>query len=465
MTSSPKNLIDADIKKILDWLLKFLSHEDWHQRKENIEKYLEILNKPGNIEMGLDSTRSLSFDNDKMGWYLYLAEVALTEIYKYEPTQGSRILPIFKRMGEDFDSLMKIRGLEDKVNNLINSHPSQADSGLFEILVALLWVKNGWPEVEFIHENSTERRPDIRAKSKKEQWLIECKRLAKSSAYSIRERENWLRMWKHLGKYLAEHRLPYVLDITFHVELKNLPDEFMIDELSGKLALISPPCTVVANEVWEVSIKLVDFNRARSHLLKQYVKIPSDQLRQLVGGSQNPEKGFTHGIIGNQVRIGKGRGNNFFLDTMDFACGAFWSCDAIRAIQQKARDIRGHLADAITQFPYREKAVVHIGVETLDGWLVERERYDRILETVYSFDTFGKDLRWIYCHLFQSYAPPEEAWIIDETVYSIPKPGFFSDEPVKHRFTIGLKNEDSETGVHWLRKGPKTVLTQNKWSF
>ena len=214
------------------------------------------------------------------------------------------------------------------------------------------------------------------------------------------------------------HRHPVVVDVVFHVELDTLPDEFVGDGLSGKLPLVATyPCHIISNDVWDVKVRPVDFESAAAHLSRYYVKCPSDQMAELIGGRRDPNRGFTFVFGGRTATLGTGHAFDRFLHTMDFAAGAYWHCDAVRSIERKARDIRGHLADTLRQLPQETPSVVHIGLETLDGVAVEAERYRRIFNTVSRFDVNGKPLRWVFCHLFQTYAPPEQDWVLDETVY------------------------------------------------
>ncbi len=449
-----ENLNSPEVKIALDWFLGFIEPSEWSVRKDNIEQYLESVFVPKHSRHKAITPNPVSINDDRMGWYLYLAETVLTDVTKYEPIQGARIIPIFERIGMDFELLLKIDGIEKKVKRLLSVEKSNPDSGLFEILVALLWKRNGWKEVEFIPEAPPDKRPDIRVASEDTEWFIECKRLAKTSAYSQAEREKWLIMWRHIRNYLIDNSIPAVLDIVFHVELETLPDTFIVDQLYSKLPLVSSPCTLVSNDQWEVTFNLVNFEKAREHLKRNYVKYPSDQLNELIAGYRDPNRGFTCAVAGNIVRFGEGKGNNNFLDTMDFAACAFWHCDAERAIEKKARDIRGHLAKAVEQLPEKGKCVIHVGLETLDGVLVEAERYGRIFATVQKFDPKNRDLRWVYCHLFQSYAPPEQAWVIDETVYYFSHTRYRGEKPLRHTGTIVPDGNILENEVHWLRDAP-----------
>ena len=445
--------MDPDVARSYNWLISFLDTREWESRKSRIETYLNnVLDAKVTRENATD-LKPVAIYDDKIAWYLYLAETYLYHPNKYEPIQGARVVPIFKRIGIDLDIIQSIIGINTRVRDLLFPNKINADSGLFELLAALLWARNGW-KVNFIKEYPTRKTPDFKAILKDEEWYIECKRLAKSPQYSLREREKWLSMWRPLANLLIDYKMPIVLDIVFHVELISLPDSFLVDELFGKLKLVTSPCQLIDNEIWTVSVDYVDFSRVRKHLKQNFVKVPSDQLIELVAGSRDPNRGFTCAIEGEYVRIGNGIGNNQYLDKLSFAAGAFWSCDADEAIETKARDIRAHLASAIQQLPDSSKSVIHVGLETLDGWLVERERYCRIMRTVQQFDSKGKNLQWIYCHLFQPYAPPDQAWVFDETVYYFGKNQSEIIEPLKVRTMIVSENEVESDGVHWMKNAP-----------
>lgn len=448
---------DPDVTRALNWFLGFLSRSDWERRREQVESHIEAVKAPQAVSLD-DPTQALSVATDRAAWYLYLADTALNSPEKYEPIQGSRVLPILKTLGTNLDLVQELGGVDDRVSRMLTDERRQPDGALFELVVALLWRRNGWTNVSFIEEQPPEKRPDIKATKGSEEFHIECKRLNKSGKYSEDEREHWLRMWGNLSKYLASERLSVVLDIVFHVELHTLPETFLFDQLRDKLRFIQPPCHIISNAELDVRVERVDYQRANAHLAEYSVKYPSDQLNELVAGRRDPNRGFTAVIMGSFIRIGEGGGNNQFLDSMKFAAGAFWSCDSIRATERKARDVRGHLADAINQLPNNGKCAVHIALETLDGPLVEQKRYERIIASMLNFDTLNKDLRWVYCHLFQSYAPPDDLWVFDETVYWFRRNSTSGEKPLAVKSAIVLEEDieppESDHAVHWLRDPP-----------
>jgi hypothetical protein len=441
------------MERALAWFLSFVEQREWRQRVDRIEEQLSAVHRPHASRADAIKHGSVSIADDRVAWYLYLVDTALHDCVKYEPIQGSRVVPIFARFGHDLALLQSIGGIEARIARMLGGERGQADSALFELLIALLWARNGCERVEFIAEQPPERRPDIRALKNGEEWFVECKRLQKSSQYSDEERNKWLNMWVPFRDFLIESRTSAVFDIVFHVELGSLADDFLVAQLAGKLPLIQLPCTLISNDTWEISAKPVDYETATAHLKKYLVRYPSDQIQELVAGRRDPSRGFTSVVLGHFVTLGEGRGNNRFLDELAFAAGAFWNCDNPQVIARKARDIRGHLSNAVRQLPAAGKSAVHVALETLDGPDVEEERLLRMLRSVMQFDAAGKDLRWVYCHMFQSYAPPDEMWVIDETVHHFGRQDC-RDEPLTARAAILPEGADSRQGVHWRRDAP-----------
>jgi len=379
---------------------------------------------------------------------MYLAETFLDRRESYEPIQGARVIPIFAQFGEHLELLNKIGGSRQRCLEIINAERGTPDAGLFEILTALMYRRDGWQTVELIPRSRKEKRPDIRVQEGSAEWFVECKRLFGRPEYSTRERRKWLQMWQPLAKLLWEQKLPFVLEICFHVELSELPDDFLLKRLAEKLPLIVPPCTVIEDREWAVQVRAVNMDRIREHLSQYFVKDPSDQLQELIIGRRVRQGGTTTLSLGKGGTIGPATGTNRVVERIDFAAGAVWDCDAPRSIETKARDIRSRLAEAVEQLPASSPSVVHIGLETLDGWFVEKERYRRICETVSSFDAKGKQLHWIYCHLFQPYSPPEVDWEFDETVYFFSANNYEGPPPLKQHSMI-VPYEHIRPGVHW----------------
>jgi len=282
---------DPDVERAFNWMVSILGADSWRDRVDAIEARLDATLTPHAIRKATEVLEPVSVSDDRAAWYLYLIDTVLHAPLKYEPTQGARVVPLFKRLGADFDLLKTVKGVNERVERMLTSERRQPDGALFELLVSLIWLRNGSSGVELLEEAPPEKRPDLCAWMGHNAWYVECKRLDKSSTYSEAERRKWLQMWSRARDVLIDKRYSVVLDIVFHVELESLPDDFLVTELCGKLRLVQPPCCIISNEIWEVSAARVNYAAAREHLSKYSVKYPSDQIVELIGGRRDPNRG------------------------------------------------------------------------------------------------------------------------------------------------------------------------------
>jgi hypothetical protein len=447
-----ENYEDEDVERCLNWFKSFMSPSEWDTRRAKVENYIEHATM---VAYGIDKaeapTLSVSFNEDKIAWYMYLLDTCMHDASCYEPVAGARVFPVFLRLGQCFTELTSIEGVNKKVRRLIKKDPSEADAVLFELLVALVWVRNGY-KVSFIPELKSKKQPDIKAVKKDKEWFIECKRLSKSPDYSAREKEKWLVMLSHIRNILMDRDL--VLNAVFHEELEKLSDTFLYDELAEKLKLIKEPGWLIDNDQISVTAWFVDYSAINSHLEAFSVRTPSPQLNALIGGELDDDKGFSSGTIAKVFRLGPGIGNNIFVDQVGKAFGAFWSCDAPAATDAKARDIKQHLEKALKQLPMIENSVVHVGIETYDGLDVEVTRFSKINKTINEIGIANQNLKWIYVHFFQSYAPPDQSWVFDESLARFRNVLLKAPEPLKKTSLIVPFEKTEKNNLHWFKPQP-----------
>lgn len=447
----PENYEDPDIRAAFEWLISFMSAEYWEVRKDKIEKSIaNVLNSNPFESAELSELHRLCIDNDVIGWYLYLIDKLLNDIARYEPVQGSRVAPIFFALGKELEAVKGINGIEEKIKRLMKKEKAQADSIFFEILTAVSWVKNGW-QVSFIPEAPNEKSPDLLATKDGEEWFIECKRL-NGSDYSNNERVKWLKMLSYINIALLTFNL--VLDIVFHVELDSLDDRFLEEHLKPKLPFIKEEGILFSNEIWDVSVSFVDFDAIDRHLEKFFVKEFSPQVQYLIAGKKDFSSGFSCGVLGQYIHYGQGAAIGRYITHIEKAYGAYWQCDAPKSINLKAKDIKRQLKSATEQLSDGVNAAIHVGIETVDGPEVEKLRFDKIFNTIGDFNPGSKYLRRIYCNFFQSYAPPESCWVIDETSnwHSVDLDGEYF--PLKRKFLFLPEEASDKESLHWLRPQP-----------
>ena len=443
---------DQDIIDAYDWFMSFISEKEWLKRKEKIENCISVIFKPAPSLVDIREGTLIAIREDQIGWYLYLVYVLQYEPYKYDYWQGARILPIFKRIGMNLDLVKAIDGIEKKVKHLLRKRPSEADSILFEILTALLWARNGW-KVKILEERQSGKTPDLEVSKDEETWQVECKRQKKTSDYTYRETAKRQIMISHISNILMQHNV--LLDIKFHVELVSLPDTYLKEMLETIIPIAKNPGKLLSTKEMDVDISFVNIKRIRRHLQNYYVKNPSPQLIELIAnGTIDSCSSFTSGAMGDYCYVGDGEANNMYLSDISNAFGVTCSCDAEESVRAKAKDIKNQIRDAIGQFSLDTNGIIHIGIETLDGPFVEKERTGKIKNTLKEFDPQNNKLRWIYIHFFQTYSRSYEDWIIDETVdfasaYINPIP------PLEHTYLIIPEEESSmKDGPHWLRELP-----------
>lgn len=439
---------DSDVLKSWLWFLSLISKEDWRIRKSAIEARITIEERTSApFSESLDKGTLIAIKDDQIGWYLYLAELYLKEPHKYEFFQGARIIPVFKRLGQDFDLLMQIGGVTKKIRNLIKTRKSEADALLFEVLTALMWARNGW-DVRFLEESKTgKKNPDLYVKKGGREFYVECKRQTKTSDYAYRETKKRQVMISHLNKELLAGC--FLLDITFHVELESLPDTYLRDLLVDKLPTIKSPHKIVEKDVVEIDISFVDVMSINKYLKDHWVKYQSPQLNLLIGRKAPDNLAFTSGLYANFFKVGEGNVNNQYVDEIGLAYGVFCKCDASEAINAKARDIKKQLFSALEQFQPGQNVVIHIGMETFDGPEVEKKRLFKITETVDNLGIKGKNLKWAYCHFFQSYSTPIETWAFDETVTTISSVPPDLPPPLASTFLIVPEEAGQDNKSHW----------------
>ncbi|MCK4252516.1 hypothetical protein KAX97_13795 [candidate division WOR-3 bacterium] len=435
---------DSHVRAAFDWFMQFIKPEEWSSRKTKIENYLHSVHetKLQPVPLTSSSTR-VSFNQDQLGWCLYLADAYLTHPKDYDFSQGARVIPQIKALGRFIELLDSVEGVHEYIFKKFNNIHTNADSLFFELLVALTYKRNSWNKVALIPESPPAKSPDIFVSNGNDEWFIECKKLAKSSQYSLKERQKWLKMWEPLSSFLQANKKSIILDIVFHVELQTLDDSFVTENLIPKLRFVVTKGVVIDNKTWTVSTKFVDLEKIRNNLSKSYVKIPSSSLAYLITGEHLPSAGFTCVFLGKPSAI-----HPTYLESIDFISCARWNCDAEEAILKKARDIRRQLSDATDQLPDDKPSIIHVGIESHDGGVVEDERFLKILNTVSFWDSNKKDIQWIYCHMFDPQVPPDENWDFGETVLYFSKENA-SEAPLKKHNLVELENMRISDGFFW----------------
>lgn len=152
-----------DVKKAFHWFVDYMGEDSWTKRREKVIKYFQQLQnhtyenttRSNNLEYG-----KMAFHDDWIAWYMFLAESLADNPTVDEPSQSSRIWPFLAAIGHFREDLEKAKGIKSKLYDLLVRKANQPDSTLFEFVVAICYIKNGW-EVEFIPESGAGKTPDL----------------------------------------------------------------------------------------------------------------------------------------------------------------------------------------------------------------------------------------------------------------------------------------------------------------
>ena len=452
----PVWLLDA--RKCLTWFVTFLGEEEWNRRRAKVVAHFKLVEKPlpqqpSLEEKSKDIYRPLALYTDWIAWYMYLVENQGIRPACDEPHQSARILPFFASIGRQINVLQQIKGVEDRLQELLSPTINQADSTFFELLVAACYAKNGW-SVEFLKEARTQKTPDLLVKRGSELLFVECKRMAKATDYAERERLAWQQRWRNLVGPLSVNLPPIHFSVTFHVEVEKI-DPYILSELFASNGGFEGKKKFSVNRGGvSVIARPIDMMRVRSHFDQYDVRSHSPQMTELLAGNYSPFKSYTHKVAPTgMVNLGPDDGLhccNTFFDGVGHAYSAEWKCIAKESFWGKAKDIKKNLSKAISQIPDDSRGVVHIGYETLESRMVEFLRQSRIGNSLRKFDCGPKEIQVLYLHALQCVPSTVEAFECAETTLSFKQRDLIEPKTIlSNDYLLEQDATEGHQSTHW----------------
>jgi hypothetical protein len=416
-----------------DWFVAAIGPESWRRRRSDA---IERLKRKLRIRIPEDWPDGrlpllIADEEDRFIWDLLLCEAWLSESSDYEPMQGARVIPVMIAIGANLERLTPVDGVKGRVQRLAVDERAHPEHGLFELLVAACYGRNGFSNIRFVPEEPPFKRHDLEAERDSRVLAIECKRLTKSSEYALAERETFWRMWGPLAHGLLKRGLSIGFDITFHLELDSLSSNFLSHAVADKVSLIVARTEIFTGQ--EATIVAWPHNEVRAmHAIEMQDTNPG-RLKKILCGGYERDKYFAFSAF---------KGSESTL-----VASVCWQSDSPDAIRKKARHVLKHLAKAVKQLPTNMPCAIHVGLDAIDGNVVEANRYARIRENTEDFDPAGRDLKCIYVHVFAPECPPDMSWAIDETVYHACPSG--ADFLLKDRQLLIPDSEPLFDRPHW----------------
>ncbi|SFP27834.1 hypothetical protein [Pseudomonas sp. NFPP28] len=411
-----KDPVVQSIKAAVDYFKSFMSDAVWSRRKGEVEEYfLGVTRSIVNSETkdSMQYNNRMAYFTKWIDWYIYLAEICSTKAFGHDEAQWARIKPFFMKIGSSLELLKRVEGVEVRVKDMLYSRDNNADSALFELIVAIAYVEKDWV-AEFIPEiKGGKKTPDLKVTRGGEVLFVECKRFQKVTDYSETERQAWLRQWGDLLQEIMKCGVPVLINVNFKSEVHLLESGFVARLFQSaikenKFSISTPEC--------DLFLQPIDFPRMLDHFSRYSVKFPSAQLNALIDPQWEPHASYTLAMDAKFRAMPEGDSAlNRFVEIIRTVFCARWECTAEISIDKKARDVRTLLVKAVEQAPADGRTVIHIAYETLHGPEVEFVRDQKILKLVNDFDYGVKDIASVFCHALQPSSHPDGVIELAET--------------------------------------------------
>ncbi|MFT0533387.1 hypothetical protein ACMHYJ_11255 [Castellaniella hirudinis] len=435
-----RQALKAGLKPFLDRM----TPEHWQQRRDAVLGYLrERVNGPK-----LAEAQSIRVREDEMGWYLFLCDQAINDPLCTDVSQSQRILPFFAGLGARWQHAHRVVGIERKLDELLKEHRKQPDGLFFEVLVSLAYAEEGW-DVTFIEEGQ-DKTPDMRIVRGDQEFFVECKRMDRTTGYSEKERNQFLRLWDAGHHILLEKHQWVWFKGTFHVDPAELPDNFLLDLWQSSLPIGSGERVLMDNDQATIKARLINQARVRRHMGEFRVKAYSPMLTQVIGGDWAPEDASV--TLFPLVKSGYVNGCDvpelgMYVEDVLFACGFTRNFDSEMSIEKKAKDIKKLLSDAVKQVPRDKPSIIHLAAETMEGADVERRRTEKLLVGMPDFDFGDAPVALVRFHRLHAHQRASILFELDETVDDLRVQGIVPSQVP--RTVVAPQNSPMQHGAHW----------------
>lgn len=379
---------EPDVRQAVSYFRDFIGQHEWKKRRDAAANRLYAASL-GRVDQ---TDRGRFFEeSDVFGWYLFLAEAFIDHVWNFEPTFGSRVVPVFKAIGRNLNLLLSVDGIEERARRLVTSERRQPNGGLFELLVATAYRSSG-ARVNFVPEQrGLSRTYDMDVDIGSRSFAVECKRL-ETSQYGERERATMRQLWRPSAMGFSQNEQSAFCDVHFRVPIDRVPPDYLTEK-SLEWLRSDLPSLLWSDDVSYGAMGELDLDPLREVLADHHVLASSSRMLELLSGRYVRHANFV------QVGRLKLADNPRYVRECDLAVLLRWESASPEAIDSKARDITTKLSEANDQLPADRPGVVHIGFEAVEGDDVERARHRKIIERAQAFDPRGKPLEYVYCHI------------------------------------------------------------------
>lgn len=447
--SSAKEL-DVDFflpaKRFLSWLIDVIGQEGWRARRDSLVSDIRAVESGVLIDrLPVEPRLFVRPKEGVINWYMYLVDVLGVEVFSDDPFESHRIYPVFAAIGEQFDKLVKVEGIERVLERLVSLRENHPDNELFELLVAAHYLRNGY-EVAFVKEDAGVKTPDMRVCRGGVEFFVECKRLGRITKYSEEENGAWNSIWSKLSLVALGYGVSHWLDFTFRVPLSSLDEDYVVEVCR---AIYVEDKDFFEDESLVVKVVKVDVERLNRHFSLNRVRVNSPQIHELIfSGIDSNEKRSTAIVPTGISRPGSvDTVLNIFIDGVATCVGAQWRCIAPESLEKRSRHFKSVIGRASEQIPAGRIGVVHAFYETAEGADVEIRRREKLIEAFSGFTASGLIATFIHgVHVY----PGVEGFEWAETVQHFTIDPSVPDVLFNHHLLLGFVGDKStKDDTHW----------------
>jgi hypothetical protein len=390
---------DPDVRRAAGWFSSYIDAAEWKRRRfAALERFVNHATSQPVADSAGDG-RFYAAD-DQFGWYLFLAQAYVDHPIIYDYMYGSRVIPIFRAIGRNLDLINQVDGVEDRVRRIVGDEKAQPNGGLFELLVAAAYCREG-ATVKFLPERRGQAKThDLDVSLDGKIWAVECKRM-ETGEYIEKERTLARELWTPVANDLRVREFNVLVKVRFNAELSTVPkDYFAIHAITWLKSNRQTP-HVWSDEYSSGEMGTLDLTPLQSLLRTDDVALNSSRMLELLTGEYKRNAKAIDMMI---VRLAD---NPLYIKECSHAIVFDWESRSTAAIDKKARDVLKRLSDGVAQLPDDRPGVVHIAFEAVDGMDVEAARFDKIKKSTQGFDARGKPLEFVCINWFAPESPPD----------------------------------------------------------
>lgn len=429
---------DEDTLRAIEWFIAQIPSADWSRRIGAVRTTFNRLKK----DWCNDGT-PLYDPADSIAWLFFQAHAYAAERENWVEEEAYRIVPIFRRIGQDLPLLAELDGAEERASRLLDDNRATPDDGLFEFLVALAYRRQDW-QVAFVPELSGRARtPDLHVAKPRRRWAIECKRAGRSG-YAVEERERGRTLARRVHALARSRNRSLLVDVRYDVELTAVPNDYLVERAE---AFLRNP----AREFWEDEIGAgvigdVDWRMIQAVLGHDDLYFGASRMIELLRGEYDDRLDYSIDGIWKPSRR-----RRFFATSMRQASLVSWQSASFEAARRKASHFRSVVGRASGQLPGDRPGAIHVGYEARGGNSVDDFRHRLNALEMMTFDSGTSRLRWVY----GNYMAPEhvtarnESAAASETTAMYRIGGTATPEPLPNH--ILLDDAPAQPGSHWRR--------------